>query len=215
MRKERKYHYIYKITCKVTNRYYIGMHSTDNMNDGYFGSGKRLWYSIRKYGKENHIKEILEFFETREALKECEAKLVDENTLKDELCMNLTVGGQNGCGDYNVEKLKQFVIAGVKARIDKFNNDSNYRADVIKTASENLKKAWSEGKLKNSKRFTGLTHNEESKQLMSVKKQGTGIGETNSQYGTCWITKDKIHKKIKKEDLEKWVGEGWIKGRIY
>ena len=191
------------------------MHSTDKINDGYFGSGKRLWYSLNKHGKGNHVKEILEFFETREALKEREAELVNENVLKDEQCMNLTVGGQNGCGDYDIVKLKQFVMAGVKARIDKFNNDSNYRAAVIKTASENLKKAWSEDKFKNSKRFTGLTHSIETKKLISEKKQGSGIGETNSQYDTCWITKDGINKKIKKEDLNLFLNDKWIKGRKY
>lgn len=44
------------------------MHSTINQNDGYMGSGKRLRYSIRKYGKENHTKEILEFLPSREEL---------------------------------------------------------------------------------------------------------------------------------------------------
>lgn len=34
----RKYHFIYKITRLDNNRYYIGMHSTDNLDDGYFGS---------------------------------------------------------------------------------------------------------------------------------------------------------------------------------
>jgi hypothetical protein len=62
----RKYHYIYKITCNVSNRYYIGMHSTDNLEDGYFGSGKRLWFSINYHGKKNHSKEILEFLESRQ-----------------------------------------------------------------------------------------------------------------------------------------------------
>ena len=34
------------------------MHSTNNLNDGYLGSGKRLRYSIQKYGVDSHIKEI-------------------------------------------------------------------------------------------------------------------------------------------------------------
>ncbi len=38
---ERKYHYIYKIT-RDDGHYYVGMHSTDNLDDGYFGSGKYI-----------------------------------------------------------------------------------------------------------------------------------------------------------------------------
>ena len=53
MRKVKNIHYIYKTTCNITGRWYVGMHSTSNENDGYMGSGKRLRYSIRKYGKEN------------------------------------------------------------------------------------------------------------------------------------------------------------------
>ena len=64
-----KYHYFYKTTCLITNRYYYGMHSTDNLDDNYIGSGMRLWHSINKYGRENHICEKLEFFDTREKLK--------------------------------------------------------------------------------------------------------------------------------------------------
>jgi len=68
MRKQKKFHYIYKIT-RNDGKYYIGLHSTDNIDDGYFGSGKRLRYSIRKHGKEAHTKEIIEFLPSREELK--------------------------------------------------------------------------------------------------------------------------------------------------
>ena len=40
-RKEKQYHFIYKTTNIITERYYYGMHSTDNLEDGYLGSGKR------------------------------------------------------------------------------------------------------------------------------------------------------------------------------
>jgi len=39
------------------------------------------------------------------------------------------------------------------------------------------------------------------------------IGEKNSQYGTCWIIKDGVNKKIKKEEIENYLKDGWIKGR--
>lgn len=89
---KRAYHYIYKIT-RADGKYYIGMHSTDDLEDGYFGSGQRLWKSINKHGKEKHIKEIVEFLPTRKALAERERELVNPATLKDSKCLNLALGG--------------------------------------------------------------------------------------------------------------------------
>lgn len=60
MPRQKQYHFIYKTTCLVTGRYYVGMHSTDNLDDGYLGSGKLLGYSVAKHGKENHKREIVE-----------------------------------------------------------------------------------------------------------------------------------------------------------
>jgi len=51
------------------------MHSTSKLNDGYMGSGKRLHYSLKKYGKENHNVEILEVLPNRESLKKRKEKL--------------------------------------------------------------------------------------------------------------------------------------------
>jgi hypothetical protein len=80
----------------VTGRFYIGMHSTENLDDGYLGSGKILWRSIKKYGKNHHSLEIIENCESREVLREREKQLVNDDLLKDELCMNLNRGGDGG-----------------------------------------------------------------------------------------------------------------------
>jgi len=89
----RAFHFIYKTTCVITDRYYVGMHSTDIIDDGYLGSGKQLGNSIRKHGRENHSREIVEMCESREALRRREEELVDDDLLKDEMCMNLVFGG--------------------------------------------------------------------------------------------------------------------------
>lgn len=94
---QRKFHYIYKITRNDgSGKYYIGMHSTDDLEDGYFGSGQLLWKSIKKHGMEKHSKEILEFLPSRKELKVRERILVNEEILNDPLCMNLKLGGEGG-----------------------------------------------------------------------------------------------------------------------
>lgn len=55
----KKYHYVYRIINKLNNKFYYGVHSTSNIDDGYMGSGKRLGYAKNKYGLENFEKEIL------------------------------------------------------------------------------------------------------------------------------------------------------------
>ena len=72
---QRKYHYIYKIT-RDDGKYYIGMHSTDDLDDGYFGSGQRISRSIKKHGRERHSKQILEFCESRRILRDREKEII-------------------------------------------------------------------------------------------------------------------------------------------
>ncbi len=208
-RKQKTIHYIYKTTCKVTNRYYIGMHSTNNLDDGYMGSGKRLRYSIRKHGVENHVKEMLEFFDTRELLTEREKEIVTSDLVNDKSCMNLVLGGGGFMmDDYHYECSK----AGGKANADKLKNDKVYYYEFIKRSSENLKKQHDLGKIKYDT-FTGKEHSNDSKNKIGEKNKIKQSGVGNSQYGTCWITKNNINKKIKKEEIDKYQLEGWIKGR--
>ena len=89
----RKYHFVYETRCTLTNRYYRGIHSTDNIDDGYLGSGKILRRSILKHGKHNHTRTILEFCESRKSLLTSEIKWIAE-VIDDQNCMNITKGGE-------------------------------------------------------------------------------------------------------------------------
>lgn len=211
-RKEKKYHYIYKITCLKNNRYYIGMHSTDNLEDGYFGGGKRIKNSVKKHGKDVHRKEILEFFESRDLLRQREIELVNEELLKDSMCMNIALGGEGGfpleCieGEYH----KKISSKGGKSTSDRLKNDSELFEKHKKLSSERLKKLHKLGGFRYDT-FKGKKHTEESKNKMRESSKGMGTGEKNSQFGTIWITNGKNNRKIKK-DLS--IPDGWYKGRI-
>ena len=92
-------HYtVYKTTNKINGKYYIGKHKTDNLNDGYLGSGKLLKRAISKYGIENFTKEILHVFDNEQDmnLKEAELVVVSEETY------NLCEGGKGGFGYINL-----------------------------------------------------------------------------------------------------------------
>jgi hypothetical protein len=97
---------IYKTTNIITNKFYIGRHATSIIEDGYFGSGRSLHRSIKKYGKENHIREILEFCQNQEELMKRESEIVTEELLKDKNCMNLCLGGGFGFHGPHLETTK-------------------------------------------------------------------------------------------------------------
>lgn len=204
-RKQKKYHYTYKTTCDVSGRYYVGMHSTDDLDDGYLGSGKRLWYSINKHGKDNHRLEILEFFDSREKLRVREAELVDEDMLQDPMCMNLMPGGEGGFVSAEVQFKRS--RAGGLAREQ---NISEERKHSI--CSMGGKKSVELGvglHGPNNKRFEGKTHTEDTKARIGEKMQQVQAGKKNSQFGTCWINNGVISKRVKRTDS---LDEGWVYG---
>lgn len=209
-RKEKTIHYIYKTICNITGRYYVGMHSTNNLDDGYMGSGKRLRYSIRKHGVDNHTKEIVEYLLTREALIIREIEIVTNELIAEPMCMNLVIGGQGGF--ISLEGVKKGGMISGNLHKERLINDIEYLEKHKINASNNLKKLIENGKVKPFN-WSGHSHTEESKLLMSNSSKGMGTGNKNSQYGTCWITKNDINKKIKKEELETYLNEEWVKGR--
>ena len=72
---------------------YAGCHATENIHDGYLGSGSYFLRALKKYGKENFTKEIIYICETLEEMIEKEAELVDLDWVNREDTYNLQTGG--------------------------------------------------------------------------------------------------------------------------
>ena len=71
-----RYHYFYKIVNKINQKYYYGVHNTDDLNDGYMGSGLKIQTAISKYGVENFEKIIIRSFDTAEEAFKYESQIV-------------------------------------------------------------------------------------------------------------------------------------------
>jgi len=88
------YHYFYKIENIINGKFYYGIHSTNNIDDGYMGSGVRLNQAYKKYGESNFKKTILKYFNTREDAANYEMEVVNEEMIEDSSCYNIALGGE-------------------------------------------------------------------------------------------------------------------------
>jgi hypothetical protein len=186
------------------------MHSTDNLNDSYLGSGKYITNSINKHGRENFKREILEFFETRKLLVEKEKDYVNKTFLTNSLCMNLKPGGEGGFA--NVIHMMKCSAAGNKGFKEKLKTDSILSNKFQQLGSNTFKKLNAKG---TSKGFRGKTHTNEYKKMLGEVNKIKQLGDKNSQFGTCWIFNFNLkeNKKIKNDEIQKWIDSGWNKGR--
>jgi hypothetical protein len=109
--------HLYKITNKITGEYYVGKHNgwtqKTNNNQLYWGSGIRIMSLIKKYGKENFTYKIL-CYGTPEYIFKLEQKYVSIDLVEhDNLCLNLTIGGQ-GVGYHTKESKDKLRLARAK-----------------------------------------------------------------------------------------------------
>lgn len=175
----KKFFYIYKITLikgSFAGYYYFGQHRTNNLNDGYAGSGRILLNYYEKYGKiegVTYVKEIIKFFDTLEELNQGEIDLIGDKYKTDEYCLNLRAGGnQNGFSDEVRERISKNHKGG-RPKGFTFNQNKDAKLKIGK-AKKNIKQSCEHiQKRIQSKIDSGNSkHSEETKQKISNSKKG-------------------------------------------
>jgi hypothetical protein len=205
-KKLKKFHFVYKTKNKLNGKYYYGMHSTHNLNDGYLGSGKQLRYAIRKYGKVNFELEIIEFFDSRELLIEGEKKIITDEIVKDKDSYNISYGGLGGVQN---EEHRRKMREGASKYLKEKWVDLEYREKISEVLRNNMKRNHKLGKI-NYNTFSGKKHSDDTKLKMSVVKKGKGLKSDNSQWGSKWITNGIESKKVNENEK---LPENWFYGR--
>lgn len=298
---DHKYHYFYKIINKLNGHFYYRIHSTNNLEDGYMGSGHRLHRAYKKYGIENFEKEIIKFFETREELVDYEIEVVTDELIQDENCYNIILGGEifnpeNTIVAFNKEtnlwarisiteykKNKDIYQVGrqnhvvVKYKDDNENNwfsvtceefhNNKDKYESVKAFPKNtmivslkdnpekqfvIKKSEFNSEIHNKSRteikegtilvkdnsgnhfwisnkderflsgelktvYTGYKWDDLQKENLKnkFKEIGHQQGEKNSQWGTKWMFKNDVTIKVKKENVDEYLKEGWQLGSLW
>lgn len=90
------YNYLYQITNTINHKIYVGCHSTNDLEDGYMGSGTYINRAYQKYGKENFTKTILEFYPDSTSMFAAERDMVTPEFIRGVTNYNGSVGGRGG-----------------------------------------------------------------------------------------------------------------------
>lgn len=207
------YHYLYKIYNKINQKIYIGIHSTKDINDNYSGSGYALNEAYKKYGSENFIKYIIQFFNNRTDLLNKESEIVNEEFIKDCNNYNLCLGGNAPLTNHVVvvdphtnetficSKDDYRYINGLVEHINSGTRNNRYgchQNEEFKEHMRNIMKGKLSGK---DSPFYGIKR---SKDICDKIKQ--------SKKGKICIHKDNKNKYINPTDLEYYINNGYIKG---
>lgn len=217
----KKYNYFYKITNKINNHFYYGVHRTDDLNDGYMGSGSRLKNAFKKYGIENFEKEILRFFDTGKEAFEYEAEVVTEELVYDNNCYNMVCGGRCAFdNDFNIAIKNE---DGTTEIISK--DDPRYLSNDFVGYSKGMVMAKdSAGKIyrvsvNDSRYLSGelvsiakghITTEEHRKKLRESQR------EFYKNHPICTVFKidvngECVRKRIYEEELDVYINDGWEK----
>lgn len=224
------FHFIYKTENLINGKIYIGVHSTNNPNDNYIGSGLRLNKAIKKYGRENFRRRILEFFNTREEAFKKEKEMVTFEFCKDDSNYNVDLGGRGHRKTFiTPDEIKNKISKTLtgkkqsKERIEMIrlntlgrrgiNNGEINKRIKIENLPEYLNNGWVLGTLykmsdelraKISKSNNGVKRSDEFKE--NLRKQNKN---------NIHINNGLKNKMIQPELLDEYISKGWSLGVLY
>lgn len=179
------------------------------------GSGKLIRRAFQKYGIEKFSIEYLGIYDSEWKMNLAEKIFV---VIDPELSYNLCPGGQGGFGyinkigknrsGYGPESIKKMIKS---RKVFWTNSSDEYKKNRLEKL-KNIRTLRKNMSLSVNFSTKGRKHTEEAKVKISESK----IGNKNSQFGTKWknINNGIVNKKIKPEELEYWLSQGYKTGFI-
>ena len=176
-----KYLTVYKTTHVPSGKFYIGRHITDNPNDNYMGSGVIISTMLKKYPRDQFIKEILKICKDLDDLTTTEIEFIS-GVINTPLCVNLMVGDPGTTGaifmSEATRKKRSELMKGktfseeTKKKMSESKKKTHNTPEVRKKLSEMQKARSEEIKTHNTKIHKGKTISEEMKAKQSLALSG-------------------------------------------
>lgn len=128
-----QYIYVYQTICNINGKSYIGVHKTNNINDGYIGCGifrkddaKRnmiFHRAVRKYGYASFTRHILSFYDTYEEAQSEERFIVNERWVKNQSNYNTAIGGRGSTTSWMNDESKRKWTESIREGVNKWQNE--------------------------------------------------------------------------------------------
>lgn len=208
------YYFVYETTNLVNGKKYRGIHKTEKLEDNYLGSGFALKNAIKKYGKQNFKRDILEFCLSYDELIEKEKIYVDEDWVKDNSNYNIKTGGQSAgiLSDVSKNKIsetlkRKYKSGEIKSVGNLGGTITNDHKDKI---SETLKRKYEIGELKPN-RLGKDSWNKNTKGLQLAWNKGLKFGPQSEDLRKR--KSDTLKKRYENEEHHAKGKEPWNKGR--
>ncbi len=161
------FHIVYKTIRKSTGEYYIGVHSTKNLNDKYMGSGDRIKRIVSKHGKADLERITLYECSTRKEALTIEFNLLTKNVLADPACLNTSVGGKGTSGGgHGISDEARIKLSNLKLGVPK---------------SEETKRRMSVSFKGRPSKLKGVPRSEATRQKISASSKGKIISAETRQ----------------------------------
>ena len=211
---------IYKITNLVDGKIYVGKHQTEDLNDGYLGSGKLLRRALKKHDRKKFIKEILHVYETEQEMNDREKELVTEEFCKRKDTYNICEGGQGGWSYVNnkgsnnkTQQSRTSRNKRTKSLVSYYAEEHRSRPLIKRNHELGIYTHSYFGNRGDQEAISKLANSPEAlaKKRSTWKTTNFQQGPNNSQFGMIWITDGLQSRKIRKSEF---LPEGWRKGRV-
>jgi len=188
------------------------MHKTENIDDGYLGSGLVLEKAIKKYGKEKFVREILSFWNSYDELREAEKNILTKTFILDNKhkIYNIEEGGKGYHLKSHSDETKRLIKEKRKEQICTYETRQKMSVAQKKKWEKQKKSGWqSPARGKKRPKHTQETKDKRQRTLMLLNIPNPTIGRK-------YVSNISLNceKRVKFEDIDIYLKAGYVVGRL-